>query len=67
MSEEAFSLVRVLPCFTIGRAAMLAEPAVTNIEEVVGLIHGGPEIRGQKSEIKNQKSEIRYQKSESDL
>ncbi len=37
--------------FGVFRTAMLAEPAVTDIEEVVGL------IQGQKSEVRSQKSE----------
>ena len=36
----------------VGGAAMFAEPAVTEIEEVVGLVHGRKiEVREQKSEI----------------
>ena len=42
--------------FSVSRTAMFAEPTVTEIEEVVCLVHK-PEVRSQKSEVRGQKSE----------
>ena len=39
-------------------AAMLAEPAVTEIEEVIGLIHGKTEVSGQRSEVGEHESNL---------
>ena len=46
----------MLSSFSIFRTAMLAEPAVTEIEEMVGLIHE-TRNQGQRSEVRNQMSE----------
>ena len=46
--------------FSIFRAAVFAEPAVTKIEKVVSLIQESQksEIRGQKSKVKKERNEI---------
>jgi hypothetical protein len=43
--------------FGVGGAAMFAEPAVTEIEEVVGLIQKNQGTRGQRTEVRE--SEIK--------
>ena len=55
--------VGTLSSFGIFGAAMFAEPAVTEIEEMVGLIQE-IEVRDQKSEIRSQRSEVRSQRLE---
>ena len=60
MAEESSSRgVRMLPLLTISRAAVFAEPAVTNVEKVVCLIHRGTEVRSQESGVRSQESEIK--------
>jgi hypothetical protein len=62
VAEKAGTSLGVLVLrFGVSRTAVLAEPAVTEIEEVIGLIH---KTRGQKSEVRGQKSEVRGQRSE---
>ena len=43
----------------ISRAAMFAEPAITNSEEVIRLIHSEEKNRRQKIEFRTQESEVR--------
>ena len=44
-------------------AAMFAEPTVTEVEEVVRLVHGKTEDRIQKTEFSSQKSKVRVRES----
>jgi hypothetical protein len=54
-------------CLGVSRAAVFAEPAVTKVEEMVGLVHENQESesRSQESEVRSQKSGVRIQESES--
>jgi hypothetical protein len=55
VSEQTItSLGEMMLRFSVGCTAMFAEPTVTEIEEVVGLIH---EVRGQKAVGRKQKPE----------
>ncbi len=57
MAEKAGSNFRLLALgFGVSGAAMFAEPTVTEVEEVVGLIHGE-----QKTEFRSQESGDRIQ------
>jgi hypothetical protein len=57
---------RALSRFGVRGAAMLAEPAVAKIDEVVGFVHKSQrtEVRNQRTEVRGQSSEVRNQKLE---
>lgn len=62
VAEKAGTNLGVLVLrFGVSRTAMFAEPAVTEIEEVIGLIQESQrsENRGQKSEIKSHLGPVR--------
>jgi hypothetical protein len=64
--EPTMSLGGLMLGFSVSRTAMFAEPAVTEIEEVVCLVHGSEktEYRSQNTEYRIQKSEYRIQETE---